>query len=561
MILSRAKAAVTATPQQQAATVAEKKSQLPTLASFVNARDYVGAVTLLEFERAAAGQASVDNLLWLGFAAFHLGDYHKAHTVYRELLSRPNPDPMWHLYLAVCQFYLGQYKESDAEASAGPTCSLQNRLQFHLSHKLNDEQRLMGYHQKLHDVAEDQLTLASIHYLRGHYQEAVDIYKRLVVEHKYEAHCDHLALNVYLALCYYKLDFFDVSQEFLELYLQQYPDSVVACNLKACNHFKLYNGKAAEQELKVLLDKLSPSCKFAQDIIKHNLAVFRSGEGSLQTFPPLVDVLPEARLNLAIYYLRNDDVQAAFDLMKDVEPATAPEYILKGIAYATLGQQIESREYIKIAHQYYQLVGGSASECDTIAGRQSMASCFFLLKHFEDVVMYLSSIKTYFFNDDAFNYNYGQAKVATQAYTEAEEALVAVQSEKIKSEFCYLSHLAKCYIMNKKPRAAWELYLKMETSSESFTLLQLIANDCYKTQQYYFSAKAFDVLERLDPTQEYWEGKRGACIGVFQQIYNGQEAREILRDVVNMMRGSTNPQVEYITRVMKKWAKENRVAV
>jgi intraflagellar transport protein 56 len=34
--------------------------------------------------------------------------------------------------------------------------------------------------------------------------------------------------------------------------------------------------------------------------------------------------------------------------------------------------------------------------------------------------------------------------------------------------------------MNKKPRLAWELYLKMETSSEAFSLLQLIANDCYK---------------------------------------------------------------------------------
>ena len=34
--------------------------------------------------------------------------------------------------------------------------------------------------------------------------------------------------------------------------------------------------------------------------------------------------------------------------------------------------------------------------------------------------------------------------------------------------------------MNRKPRLAWELYLKMETSGESFSLLQLIANDCYK---------------------------------------------------------------------------------
>jgi hypothetical protein len=60
---------------------------------------------------------------------------------------------------------------------------------------------------------------------------------------------------------------------------------------------------------------------------------------------------------------------------------------------AALGQEQESREHIKIAQQYFQLVGGSASECDTIPGRQCMASCFFLLKQFDDVLIYLNSIK------------------------------------------------------------------------------------------------------------------------------------------------------------------------
>lgn len=41
-------------------------------------------------------------------------------------------------------------------------------------------------------------------------------------------------------------------------------------------------------------------------------------------------------------------------------------------------------------------------------------------------------------------------------------------------------------IMNRKSRLAWELYLKMETSGESFSLLQLIANDCYKVICQYF---------------------------------------------------------------------------
>lgn len=59
-----------------------------------------------------------------------------------------------------------------------------NRLLFHLAHKLGDEAALMDRHQKLRDVADDQLSLASIHYLRAHYQEAIDIYKKLLLENR-----------------------------------------------------------------------------------------------------------------------------------------------------------------------------------------------------------------------------------------------------------------------------------------------------------------------------------------------------------------------------------------
>lgn len=72
------------------------------------------------------------------------------------------------------------------------------------------------------------------------------MYKRLLLEHR-----EFLALNVYVALCYCKLDYYDVSLEILAVYLQQHLDSAVAVNLKACNLFKLYTGKAAEAELKV----------------------------------------------------------------------------------------------------------------------------------------------------------------------------------------------------------------------------------------------------------------------------------------------------------------------
>jgi len=70
-----------------------------------------------------------------------------------------------------------------------------------------------------------------------------------------------------------------------------------------------------------------------------------------------------------------------------------------------------------------------------------------------------------------------------------------------------------------------------------------------------FAAKAFDVLERLDPDPEYWEGKRGACVGVFQAVIAGKASRDDLQHVLTMVRNTSNPQVEYIVRIIKKWAK------
>ncbi|NXW19725.1 IFT56 protein, partial [Circaetus pectoralis] len=554
-MLSRAKPAVGGAPPP-ADRRRKKGKKVPQLEELLALRDFTGAIALLEFKR-HVGEQEEDADLWIGYSAFHLGDYKRALEEYEALTKQPacNPD-VW-VNLACTYFFLGMYTQAERAALKAPKSRLQNRLLFHLAHKFSDEKKLMSSHQNLQDVTEDQLSLASIHYMRSHYQEAIDIYKRILLDNR-----EYLALNVYVALCYYKLDYYDVSQEVLAVYLQQVPASTIALNLKACNHFRLNNGKAAEAELKNLTDSASPSFEFGKELIKHNLVVFRGGEGALQILPPLVDVIPEARLNLVIYYLRQDDVQEAYNLIKDLEPTAPQEYILKGVVNAALGQEMGSRDHLKIAQQFFQLVGESASECDTIPGRQCMSSCFFLLRQFANVLIYLNSIKSYFYNDDTFNFNYAQAKAAVGNFSEAEEVFLLIQSEKIKNDFVYLSWLARCYIMNKKPQLAWKLYLKMETSGESFNLLQLIANDCYKVRQFYYSAKAFDVLERLDSSNpEYWEGKRGACVGVFQMILAGQEAKETLREVLHLLKSTGNSQAEYIVRIMKKWAKENRVPV
>ena len=97
-----------------------------------------------------------------------------------------------------------------------------------------------------------------------------------------------------------------------------------------------------------------------------------------------------------------------------------------------------------------------------------MASCFYLLQQFEDVIVYLNSIKvcselvqcghcykflpspssflnqSYFFNVDSFNYNFAQAKAVTGSYQEAEEIFLLINSEKIKNDYIYISWLARC---------------------------------------------------------------------------------------------------------------------
>ncbi|XP_063240941.1 intraflagellar transport protein 56 isoform X5 [Bacillus rossius redtenbacheri] len=500
MILSRAK------PATHAGTAGHGKpqhgaKQAPRLEEFLAARDYTGALTVLEF---GGGKGDPETELWVGYCAFHLGDYRRAASVYEALGHSKSPAPQVALNLACCYFFLGMYPEAYRAAEQAEECGLRTRLMFHLAHKLGDEARLMQFHQLLEDVTEDQLCLAAIHYLRSHYQEAIDIYKKLLLDHR-----DYLALNVYVALCYYKLDYYDVSQEVLQVYLQAHPDSAVAINLKACNHFRLYNGKAAENELRTLLD----------------------------------------------------DIHEAYALIKDLEPVVPQEYILKAVVNAALGQEIGSREHLKAAQQLFQVVGSSSSECDTIPGRQCMASCLFLQRQFEDVLVYLGSIRSFFSGDDAFNFNYAQAQAAKGNFREAEEAFLLVQSDKLRADYTYISHLARCYVMNKKPQAAWELYRAMETSSESFGLLQLLANDCYRMGHFWLAAKAFDVLERLDPGPEHWEGKRGACVGVFQRVVAGRTPRETLAEVIQLLRGTANSQVEHIIRVMKRWAKDNRVNV
>uniref|UniRef100_A0A182T1G8 Tetratricopeptide repeat protein 26 n=1 Tax=Anopheles maculatus TaxID=74869 RepID=A0A182T1G8_9DIPT len=338
MILSRTKSESAKGNRNSAGSGTVRTVTIPSFEDFLLKRDYIGAKTVLQCSKDYDEVPEQLKQLWTGFCDFHIGEYKRALQLYEKIYAADGSLKEVALNICVCMFYLGMYDEAQKLVEELPQSPLKIRLLFHLAHKLTDEDRLMELHGSLRDVVEDQLSLAGMHFLRSHYQEAIDIYKRVLLDNK-----DLLALNVYVAICYYKLDYYDISQEVLDLYLNQFPDSTIAINLKACNRFRLFNGRAAEQEIKHLVE----SGTFGADLIQHNLVVFRNGEGALQVLPQLIDIVPEARLNLAIHHLRRGEIQEAHYLMKEVQPTVPQEYILKGVVHAALGQETGSKEHLK----------------------------------------------------------------------------------------------------------------------------------------------------------------------------------------------------------------------
>lgn len=139
---------------------------------------------MLEFNNSTGG--SLESDLWMGYCAFHLGDYKRAATIYENLRKKDHTPSDVLTNLACCYFYLGMYPESQKTLEGATDSKLKTRLLFHLAHKMGNESKLEEYHQMLQDIVEDQLSLASIHYLRAHYQEAIDIYKRILLDNRLE---------------------------------------------------------------------------------------------------------------------------------------------------------------------------------------------------------------------------------------------------------------------------------------------------------------------------------------------------------------------------------------
>lgn len=534
------------------AAAAQPKAKLPEFSEFLQKADWVGALAVLDLQKS---NGRPETTLWIAYCNFHHGEYRKAMNIYDELLRKPKADKALHLYKALCLYGLCHYEEAQKEALKAPESSLQTRLLYLLAQRLGDDTALMALHHKLGDDMPSQLCKAAVHYFLGHYDDCIDIYKKLLLENK-----KNLAINIYLAICYYRQEYYEIALDIVQQYLAVHPDSVFATNLKSCCLYETADGKEAHDELKKLEKRFEGGVLGEHnDLVNHNTSVFKLGENALKVFPPLIELYPEAKMNLVIHYLRSGEVENAFRLCHDMEPISQKQYVLKAVVLTLYGQLKKSPEITKQAQEYYKLIGTSATECDTVIGRQCVASCMFLQKQFEDVLLYLNTIKDFMAADDDFNYNFGVASAALGKFKEAELYLTKVQSEKYLSEYLYIAWLAKAYIVNGKVDLAWSLYLEMDTSNETLTLLKLIGNECYQYGHYYYSLKAFDILERLD-NEEHTAAKLGAATGVFKDYLTSKESHEHLEETIQILKSSAkHPSIDNVLRVIENFMSESQI--
>lgn len=73
------------------------------------------------------------------------------------------------------------------------------------------------------------------------------------------------------------------------------------------------SSKEAEDELNKLSKNYENGNLYDDnDLLRHNRCVFSDGESALKVFPPLMELYPEAKLNLIIFYLRENKIENAY---------------------------------------------------------------------------------------------------------------------------------------------------------------------------------------------------------------------------------------------------------
>jgi intraflagellar transport protein 56 len=352
-------------------------------------------------------------------------------------------------------------------------------------------------------------------------------------------------------MCQFKLDQFEASNESVDQYLAQNSDSAVGLNLKACDYLRMFDADIAQSQILQIQKFSSASYTFINALIEHNLVVFHNGDDGFTVLPKLVASLPEARFNLALLYMRENNPTEAYNLLQKYEPLETTEIILRATVWLAYGQITQEGSLLSEANRTFGDIGEMETIRDTVPGRQCLATTKFIMAEYNETLRILQSIEQQVGETDEFNYNKAMSLALLSRWAEAERYFLLVKNPHYTKEIFYTSWLCRCYIKNKKPSNAWNLYVEATQTEDAKTLLQIIGPDCYASGAYYYAMRAYDVLAKFEGDPALREGMIASAVGVFRGILSRKEPRDRLSEVLTTL--SSEPEAAQTLQTIQNY--------
>jgi intraflagellar transport protein 56 len=370
--------------------------------------------------------------------------------------------------------------------------------------------------------------------MRTHYDEALEVYQKLIEEHP-----DYLALYIYIGMCQFKLDQFQEANQSADVYLAKISDSAVGLNLKACAYFHIFDTEIeslSEAQILQIHKFGSASYRFADDLIAHNLCVFRGGVDGFNLFPKLLSSIPEARFNLAVLYMRDNLPLEAHLLMNDFKPLDVNQIFLKAAISLAVGEMTSDANLIEEANRTFGEIGNMEDVKDTILGRQALSTSHFIQSRFGRALEVLVTIEQFMKKCDEFFYTKGVAYASSSEWVEGEKALLKVESAAYKKEVFYKEWLCRCYMRNKRFEKGWQMYMDELEVEHARALLNVIAFDGYEMGGYLWCMRAYDILARQSEEPTLKMGCIVSGIAVFRDYLGGKGTMENVEEVFGVLR-------------------------
>ncbi|KAK6009678.1 hypothetical protein OSTOST_25372, partial [Ostertagia ostertagi] len=123
-------------------------------------------------------------------------------------------------------------------------------------------------------------------------------------------------------------------------------------------------------------------------------------------------------------------------------------------------------------------------------------------------------------------------------------------------------------IINHKPQLAWDIYARSTDPKGVFQHPPyhrdgLLFNDMLiQMGEFYYAAKAFDGLEKIDPLRK--TGKENEVPpAVYSRCWSKekQQSGEQMSEVLQLLDRGNHPQADFVSSTIRRWAKNHEITL